>query len=91
MNLCKLCRQPIRKTLGHESRPGSLACWVHTTGRYQCPGSRSEYDLATYDPASDDSTDLSATTPPTLPSPATSPSASSGAAFSGDDAAHLVD
>ena len=50
MNHCLLCKEPIRKVTGDESKPARLACWIHETGRYQCFGSRSEYDLATYDP-----------------------------------------
>ena len=46
---CKLCSNTIRKQLGDEDKPDSIACWIHTTGFYQCPGSRSEYDLATPD------------------------------------------
>jgi hypothetical protein len=37
---------------GDESKPDKLACWTHETGYHQCPGSRSEYDLAEYDPDS---------------------------------------
>ncbi len=50
MNLCGLCKMPIRKQAGDESKPDKLACWIHLTGRYQCPNSRSEYDLATFNP-----------------------------------------
>jgi hypothetical protein len=46
---CKLCSTPIRKQTGDEFKPDNLACWIHTTGFYQCPSSRSEYDLATPD------------------------------------------
>jgi len=46
---CKLCSNPIRKQAGDEAKPDPVACWIHTTGFYQCPGSRSEYDLATPD------------------------------------------
>jgi hypothetical protein len=46
---CKLCGNSIRKLLGQESTPDSLACWIHLEGHYQCPGSRSEFDLATFD------------------------------------------
>ena len=49
MNFCGLCKTPIRKQSGDESKPDNLACWIHVTGYYQCPGSRSEFDLATYD------------------------------------------
>ena len=47
---CKWCKTPIRKMAGDENKPNNLACWTHETGFYQCPGSRSEYDLAEYDP-----------------------------------------
>jgi len=47
---CLLCSQPICKIKGDESKPDHLASWIHVTGNYQCPESRSEYDLATYDP-----------------------------------------
>ena len=36
---------------GEEDRPNQLACWIHETGYYQCPNSRSEFDLAEYDPS----------------------------------------
>jgi hypothetical protein len=39
MNLCRWCHTPIK-----QKDDGS---WVHENGFYQCPGSRSEYDLAT--------------------------------------------
>src|ERR1700679_1030542 len=48
--LCRLCQNPIRKIAAHHLRPNEKASWVHETGFFQCPGSRSEYDLATYDP-----------------------------------------
>ena len=35
---CLNCQTPVKK----EERGG----WIHETGFYQCPGSRSEYDLA---------------------------------------------
>jgi hypothetical protein len=50
MSICKWCKTPIRKMTGDEQKPNSLACWIHITGFFQCPDSRSEYDLATYDP-----------------------------------------
>ena len=51
MPLCKWCQTPIQKIAGDEGKPDRVSCWIHTTGFYQCPGSRSEYDLAEYDPA----------------------------------------
>lgn len=36
--LCKLCHTPITQE--------ASGAWIHETGFYQCPGSRSEYDLA---------------------------------------------
>lgn len=51
MSLCRICHEPIRKLAGHESRPDTLACWTHVEGGYMCRGSRSEFDLATFDPA----------------------------------------
>jgi hypothetical protein len=51
MILCKLCHTPIRRDEGQEGKSDKEACWIHVTGFYQCPGSRSEYDLAEYDPA----------------------------------------
>ena len=50
MYICKWCSTPIRKDVGEEDRDDRLACWIHVTGFYQCPDSRSEYDLATFDP-----------------------------------------
>lgn len=50
MPVCKWCQTSIRKMTGDEKKPDNLASWIHMTGYYQCPGSRSEYDLATYDP-----------------------------------------
>lgn len=61
---CLLCRQPIRKQPGHESRPDTLACWTHVTGSYQCAGSTSEFDLATFDPNEALRDDLQEETPP---------------------------
>jgi hypothetical protein len=46
---CQICKTPVRKMAGDESKPDRLACWTHVTGFHQCPGSRSEYDLATPD------------------------------------------
>jgi hypothetical protein len=50
MILCKLCHTPIRRDEGQEGKSDKDACWIHVTGFYQCPKSRSEYDLAEYDP-----------------------------------------
>ncbi len=50
-NHCLICHEPIRKLAGHETRPDTLACWVHVEGGYMCRGFRSEFDLATFDPA----------------------------------------
>lgn len=46
---CELCGTPIRKIDGDESKPDDKACYTHVGGSYQCPGSRSEFDLATPD------------------------------------------
>jgi hypothetical protein len=50
INHCLLCKAPIQKIPGHESKPDDEACWTHVNSGYMCLGSYSEYDTATFDP-----------------------------------------